>query len=112
MAQARNAYVFAAPDIQALVQQLNFVMASIADRLDKMEGIRGTPAIGTNSIEYASGTFDFAGTGSMASQSASSVAITGGVITISSANGTVTLDSAGITIADANGTTIHQLGFS
>ena len=35
-------------DLTDLVNQLNTVLARIADRLDKMDGTRGTPAFETN----------------------------------------------------------------
>jgi hypothetical protein len=121
MTEQRAAYILSAPDLQTLIQQLNFIFGSIADRLDQAEGIRGTPTLGTDTIEVPSGSIDLSGLGSIAYQDFGAVSITGGTISgvtlsltslvFTGANGTVTINSNGITLVDNDGTTIQQIGF-
>ena len=40
MAKSRDANYVAAQDIPGLIQQLNFILPRLSDRLDKLEGIR------------------------------------------------------------------------
>lgn len=41
MSKSRDAYRIVGDDIPGLVSRLNFVLAQISARLDKLEGIRG-----------------------------------------------------------------------
>lgn len=43
----RDSYLLTASTLPELVTQLNFYLARIADRLDKLEGIRGSTDIAT-----------------------------------------------------------------
>lgn len=45
MATSRENYQVSANDIYSALIQLNFIFARIADRLDKIEGLRGTATI-------------------------------------------------------------------
>lgn len=41
MPTTKENYQISATDLPGVVQRINFVLARIADRLDKMEGLRG-----------------------------------------------------------------------
>jgi len=45
---SRELYQVTGQDVQALLISLNFAMARIADRLDKIEGVRGTSTIASD----------------------------------------------------------------
>lgn len=45
---SREHYGITANDIPSLVRELNFAFARIADRMDKIEGVRGTSTIESN----------------------------------------------------------------
>ena len=45
MATSRENYQLRAQDLSSLLNELNFIFSRIADRLDKIEGIRGTSTI-------------------------------------------------------------------
>ena len=50
MTQSRDNYQVMGQELPDVVNRINFILARIADRLDKLEGIRGE-------LETASGTF-------------------------------------------------------
>ena len=50
MPTTKENYQISATDMAGVVQRINFVLARIADRLDKLEGLRGE-------LETESGTF-------------------------------------------------------
>lgn len=53
MAASREHYQLSATDVIALRTELNFILARIADRFDRIEGIRGTSTI-ENTLQIGS----------------------------------------------------------
>lgn len=49
----RERYMVTAHDLESLKTELNFQLQSIADRLDRIEGIRGKPELSTEGITVA-----------------------------------------------------------
>ena len=45
MTKTRDSYLLSARSVPELVRELNFTFQRIADRLDKIEGIRGSASI-------------------------------------------------------------------
>lgn len=101
MTERGEAYLITATDLQGLVQQLNQIFGLLENRLDQLQGLRGTPKFYSNSMEFhgsaapagfmriTSGhtaefgsleTSDISDAESMALQSSDDVDITGGDI--------------------------------
>lgn len=54
--QTRDVYNLGAPQsLDQLVRSLNFLLARIGDRLDRMEGLRGNPRFYTTKLEFPGG---------------------------------------------------------
>lgn len=51
MARTREVYIVTGGDLEAIKRQLNGYLTRLADRMDKLEGLRGE-------LETESGTFD------------------------------------------------------
>lgn len=113
MTASKEGYRIAAADLPTLSLQLNFHLSSIANRLDQIEGWRGTSTINSNldltqnslinvgNFDQNLGTADAPVFGGMTIDG--DVEITGTTIT--------TTSQADIfQVTDSNGTVIHQMG--
>jgi hypothetical protein len=58
MSEIRNIYrISNANSLQSIVSDLNRILLGISDRLDKMEGRRGTPEFYSNTLSFPNGNF-------------------------------------------------------
>lgn len=62
MSESREIYQLQGADLAEIIQHINFILSRMADRLDKLEGIRGTSEIQNLSVPAAIGFFSTAPT--------------------------------------------------
>lgn len=121
MAASKEGYRVSANDLPSLSLQLNFHFSSIANRLDQIEGWRGTSTINSDlnltqnnlinvgNFDQNLGTTDQPSFGGLTIEG--DVAVTGTLLSASmSVSGTGDFDV--LTITDSNGTILHQMGGS
>ena len=104
MTEQHEIYRVTSPEVSGLLNELNQIFNLLASRLDKMEGLRGTPAVYTSAIEYPGQVL----TGFLkgGSESADFGALAASDLGLS----TLELGTSYIKITDANDEIIHQLG--
>jgi len=104
MSEQHEIYRVTANDVSGLLNQLNQIFNLISNRMDQVEGLRGTPAFYKTEFEYPGQTlsgFLKAGT-----ESADFASVTTSDLNLS----TLELGSGFIKITDTNDEVIHQLG--
>jgi len=111
MAQAKDSYRVVGNSVPELVRHLDFLFQRVADRMDKIEGIRGTAAISSD-LDMTSHKITSLGGGSASSDSARIADIpdpqsnpTFQTITL---NGDATFNGD-VKVYDADGTLIHSM---
>lgn len=106
---SREHYTVSGNSKQELITSLNFALSRISDRIDKMEGVRGTPTFESN-IDLQSNKITDASQGTdsndgvVVTQLPSQGLNTGDAPTFASVTGQA------ICVTDTNGTEIHSFG--
>jgi len=106
MSEQHESYRIWGGTLDAILTQLNQAFNLIANRLDQLEGLRGTPTLYTSAVNYPTLSVSGFFKGTTTSADFSSVDIT------DLTGSTLILDTGYLQIVDDNGTTIHQLGDS
>ena len=104
MTEQHEIYRVSSQDINGLLNELNRILNLLSDRMDKIEGLRGTPAFYTSEFDYPGQTLSGFLKGS--TDSADFASVTANDLGLSY----LELGTSYIKIIDSNGETIHQLG--
>ena len=104
MTEQHEIYRVTGNDIQVLVTQLNWIFNQLCNRVDQIEGLRGTPELYTTEINYPGQSVSGFLKGSADSADYSTISL--GDLS----GNLLSLDEGYLKIEDSNGTVIHQIG--
>ena len=105
---SREHYTVQGATVPELVRTLNFILARLADRIDKMEGVRGTSTIESNLDMQSNRITDVAaGTDNADASIVSQLVDSGPTFSGLTLTGDM-VTTGSIKVVDSNGTVIHQ----